>query len=160
MPEHRRRRATRRSATTPIGPKGCGGMAPSSSLPLLGDGGTSQSSQRLESGPMTHATDDAGGPGRASRGRGGVLDGTLSSPVRENPVDCGISQAAVATWWVARALLLRTLVSGRRVDAVSRLVGLEIIIFHLERVGPRDRHHAIFLGEPNHSHTLGRTTKT
>ena len=27
MPEHRRRRATKRSATTPIGAKGCGGMA-------------------------------------------------------------------------------------------------------------------------------------
>jgi len=70
MPVHRRRRATQRSATTPIGPAGCGGMAPPSSLPLLGDGGTSPSSRRLESGPMAHATDDAGGPGRASRGRG------------------------------------------------------------------------------------------
>ncbi|MBD3853269.1 MAG: hypothetical protein IFJ96_00695 [Acidobacteria bacterium] len=39
MLEHRRRRATKRSAATPIGPKGCGGMAPSLSLPLLGDGG-------------------------------------------------------------------------------------------------------------------------
>ncbi len=100
MPEHRRRRATPRSATTPIGPKGygaaprlvtrpwkrvtvrrhppatatfrfhhrvAGGMTPSSSLTLLGDGGTSPSSRRLESGPMAHATDDAGGPGRASR---------------------------------------------------------------------------------------------
>jgi len=38
MPEHRRRRATQRSP----------------------------SSRRLESGPMAHATDDAGGPGRAS----------------------------------------------------------------------------------------------
>ena len=28
MPEHLRRRATKRSAATPIGPKGCGGMAP------------------------------------------------------------------------------------------------------------------------------------
>jgi len=27
MPEYRRRRATQRSATTPIGPKGCGAMA-------------------------------------------------------------------------------------------------------------------------------------
>jgi len=72
MPEHRRRRATTRSATTPIGPEGygaaprlvtrpwkrvavgrhppatatfrvhhrvAGGMAPPSSLPLLGDKG-------------------------------------------------------------------------------------------------------------------------
>jgi hypothetical protein len=39
MSEHRRRRATQRSATTPIGPKGCGDMAPSSSLPFLGDEG-------------------------------------------------------------------------------------------------------------------------
>jgi hypothetical protein len=69
MPEHRRRRATQRSATTPIGPKGCGGMAPSFSLLLLGDGGTSPSSRRLESGTMAHATDDAGGPGRASRSK-------------------------------------------------------------------------------------------
>jgi len=69
MPEHRRRRATPRSATTPIGPKGCGGMAPSSSLPLLGDGGTSPSSRRLESGTMARATDDTGGPGRSSRAR-------------------------------------------------------------------------------------------
>ena len=73
MPEHRRRRVTKRSATTPIGPKGCGGMAPSSSLPLLGDGGTSPSSRRLKYGPMAHATDDAGGPGRASQGAERVL---------------------------------------------------------------------------------------
>jgi hypothetical protein len=66
MPENRRRRATQRSAPTPIGPEGCGAMSPSSSLPLLGDGGTSLSSRRLESGPMAHATDDAGAPGRAS----------------------------------------------------------------------------------------------
>jgi hypothetical protein len=57
MPEHLRRRATTRSATTPIGPKGCGGMGPASSLLLLGDGGTSLSSRRLESGPMARATD-------------------------------------------------------------------------------------------------------
>jgi hypothetical protein len=102
MPEHRRRRATQRSATTPIGPKGygaasrlvtrprkrvavrrqlpapatarfqcrvVGGMAPSSSLPLLNDGGTSPSSRRLESGTMAHATDDAGGHGQASMAR-------------------------------------------------------------------------------------------
>ena len=68
MPEHRRRRATKRSAAIPIGPKGCGGMAPFSSLPLLGDGVTSPSSRRLESGAMALATDDAGGSGRASRG--------------------------------------------------------------------------------------------
>jgi hypothetical protein len=68
MPEHRRRQATKRSAATPIGPKGCGGMAPPSSLLLLGDGGTSPSSPRLESGAMALATDDAGGCGRASRG--------------------------------------------------------------------------------------------
>ena len=66
MPEHRRRRATQRLAATPIGPKGCGGMAPPSSLPLLGDGATSPSSRRLESGAMSLATDDAGGSGRAS----------------------------------------------------------------------------------------------
>jgi hypothetical protein len=65
MPEHRRRRPTKRSAATPIGPKGCGGMAPSSSLTLLGDGETSPSSRRLESGAMAPATDDAGGCGRA-----------------------------------------------------------------------------------------------
>ena len=69
MPEQRRRRATQRSAATPIGPKGCGGMAPPSLLPLLGDGGTSPSSRRLESGPMAYATDDAGAPGRALRAR-------------------------------------------------------------------------------------------
>jgi hypothetical protein len=68
MPEHRRRRATKRSATTPIGPKGYGAMAPSSSLPFLGDGGTSPSSRRLESGTMAHATDDTGERGRASQG--------------------------------------------------------------------------------------------
>jgi len=69
MPEHRRRRATKRSAVIPIGPQGCGAMAPSSSLPLLGDGETSPSSQRLEYGAMALATDDAGGPGRTSRAR-------------------------------------------------------------------------------------------
>jgi len=74
MPEHRRRRATKKSATTPIGPKGCGGIAPASSLPLLGDGGTSPSSRRLESGPMAHATDDAGGSGRDSQGAECVLE--------------------------------------------------------------------------------------
>ena len=69
MPQHRRRRATKRLATTPAGPKGCGGMAPFSSLPLLGDGATSPSSRRLDSGAMALATDDAGGSGRASRAR-------------------------------------------------------------------------------------------
>jgi len=98
MPEHLRRRATQRSATTPIGPKGCGGMAPSSSLPLLGDGGTSPSSRRLESGPMAQATDDAGGPGRASRGRGVVLDGTLSSPTGANAADYCRFSAAAERW--------------------------------------------------------------
>ncbi len=39
MPEHLRRRATKRSATTLIGPKGGGGMVPASSLSLLGDEG-------------------------------------------------------------------------------------------------------------------------
>ena len=39
MLEHRRRRATQRSATTPVGPKGCGAMHSFSSLSLLGDGG-------------------------------------------------------------------------------------------------------------------------
>jgi len=73
MPEHRRRRATQRSATTPFGPKGCGGMAPSSSLPFLGDGRTSPSSRHLEYGPMAHATDDAGGPGRTSQGADSYL---------------------------------------------------------------------------------------
>ena len=68
MPEHRRRRATKRSAAIPIGPKGCGAMAPSSLLPLLGDGETSRSSRRLESEAMALATDDAGGFGRASWG--------------------------------------------------------------------------------------------
>ncbi len=68
MPEHRRRQATKRSAAIPIGLKGCGGMAPSPLLPLLGDGGTSRSSRRLESGAMALATDDAGDSGRASQG--------------------------------------------------------------------------------------------
>jgi hypothetical protein len=68
MPEHRRRRATKRSAAIPIGPKGCGAMAPSSLLQLLGDGETSPSSRRLESGAMELATDDAGDSDRASRG--------------------------------------------------------------------------------------------
>ena len=69
MPEHRRRQATKRSAAIPIGPKGFGGMASSSSLPLLGDGETSPSSRRLESGAMALATDGAGGSGRTSRAR-------------------------------------------------------------------------------------------
>ena len=68
MPEHHRRRATKRSAAIPIGPKGCGAMAPSTLLPLLGDGETSPSSRRQEYGAMALATDDAGGCGRASRG--------------------------------------------------------------------------------------------
>ena len=68
MPEHRRRRATKRSAAIPIGPKGCGAMAPSSLLPLLDDGETSPSSRRLEYGAMALATDDAGGSGRTSQG--------------------------------------------------------------------------------------------
>jgi len=34
---------------------------------------TSPSSRRLESGPMAHATDDAGGPGRTSQGAERVL---------------------------------------------------------------------------------------
>ncbi len=80
MPKHRRRRATQRSATIPIGPKGCGGMAPPSSFPLLGDGGTSPSSRRLESGPMAHATDDAVGPGRASQGAERVLAVRYGAP--------------------------------------------------------------------------------
>jgi hypothetical protein len=84
MPEHRRRRATQRSGTTPIGPKGCGGMAPSSSC-------------RLESGPMAHATDDAGDPGRTSTGRVRLLDGTWSTPRRANTAGCGASSAAVVT---------------------------------------------------------------
>ena len=102
MPEHRRRRATKRSATTPIGPKGCGGMSPSSSLPLLGDGGTSSSSRRLESGPMALATDDAVGPGRASRGRGARTCGTSSTPRRESTAGCGASAAAAEGWRVMR----------------------------------------------------------
>jgi len=80
MPEHRRRRATTRSATTPIGLEGCGGMAPSSSLPLLGDGRTSPSSRRLESGSMARATDDAGGAGRASQGAERVLAVRYGAP--------------------------------------------------------------------------------
>ena len=98
MPEHRRRRATKISATTPIGPKGCGGMAPASSLPLLGDGATSPSSRRLESGPMALATDDAGGSGRALRDRGVVLDSTSSSPMGANAAACCIAPVAVARW--------------------------------------------------------------
>ena len=73
MPEHRRQRATKRSAATPIGPKGCGAMTPSSSLTLLGDGETSPSSRHLEYGAMALATDDAGGCGRASQGAERVL---------------------------------------------------------------------------------------
>ena len=101
MPVHRRRRATKRSATTAIGPKGygaasrlvsrprkrvavhrllpatptcrfhrrvVGGMAPSSSLPFLGDGGTSPSSRRLEFGTMAHATGDTRVTTRTSQG--------------------------------------------------------------------------------------------
>ena len=98
MPEHLRRRATKRSAATPIGPQGCGSMAPSSSLPLLGDGGTSPSLRRLESGTMAHATDDAGGPGRASQGAERVLDSTSSTPSRENTAGCGASVAVAGSW--------------------------------------------------------------
>ena len=67
MPEHLRRRATKRSAATPIGPEGCGGMGPSSSLLRLGDGTTSPLTQRLESGPMARTTAGTGVSGRASR---------------------------------------------------------------------------------------------
>ena len=80
MPEHRRRRATQRSATTPIGPKGCGGMTPSSSLPLLGDGGTSPSSRRLESGPMARATDRCWGASTGSLKSKTLLDTALDRP--------------------------------------------------------------------------------
>jgi len=67
MPERiERRGATRKSVATPIGPQGCGGMGPPSSLPLLDDALTSPASQRLEYGPMALATDDTRLSGRAS----------------------------------------------------------------------------------------------
>ncbi|MEE8385044.1 MAG: hypothetical protein V3S01_03930, partial [Dehalococcoidia bacterium] len=53
-----RRGATQKSAATPIGPQGCGGMGPSSSFPLLDDTLASPASRRLEYGPMALATDD------------------------------------------------------------------------------------------------------
>jgi hypothetical protein len=37
MPEHRRRRATKYSAATPLRPSGCGGAGPSAALPRLAD---------------------------------------------------------------------------------------------------------------------------
>ena len=67
MLEHHRRRATKNSPTTPIGPKGCGGMTPTSSLPFLEDARASTSSRRLELGPMALATDGTRVSGRASR---------------------------------------------------------------------------------------------
>jgi hypothetical protein len=84
----------------PIGPKGCGGVAPSSSLPLLGDGRTSPSSRLLEFGPTAPATDGTGGPGQDLVGRGGVPDCTSSTPRRANPVFspgiyCGRRMAAI-----------------------------------------------------------------
>jgi len=85
--------------------------------------------------------------------------GEVSSPMRENAADCGISQAAVATWWVAQALLLRAIVREWFVDAVCRLVDFEVVIVVLDSLGPRYRHHAIALGEADHSHTLGGATK-
>ena len=39
MREHRRRRTTKGSAATPLGPEGCGGTPPSSALRLLDDAG-------------------------------------------------------------------------------------------------------------------------
>ena len=48
-------------AHNPIGPKGCGGIGPASSLPFLEDGGASTSSRRLESEPMALATGGIGG---------------------------------------------------------------------------------------------------
>jgi len=98
----RTRAAVRRqlpaTATSRFQRRVVGGMTPSSSLPLLGDGGTSPSSRRLESGPMTHAKDDAGGPGRASRGRGRVLDGTWRTPTGANAADCCKFPAAAGSW--------------------------------------------------------------
>ncbi len=124
MPEHRRRRATRRSAMTPIGSKGYGaasrpvtrpwkrvavrrqlpatatfrfhrrvfgGMAPPSSLPLLGDGGTSPSSRRLESEPMAHATDDAGAPA-GPLGRKHHISLHLSGLATKAGEICGLAQ--------------------------------------------------------------------
>ncbi|MEE8060415.1 MAG: hypothetical protein V3T16_01235, partial [Gemmatimonadales bacterium] len=79
-----RRGATRKSAATPIGPQGCGGMGPSFSLPLLDDALASPASRRLEYGPMALATDDTRLSGRASsRAVGEVQDSAVSLPNRK-----------------------------------------------------------------------------
>src|SRR5512140_2005926 len=56
MRGHRTRRATPASPPTPARPSGCGGTAPSSALPLLGDGTASPASRRLEAGAVALAT--------------------------------------------------------------------------------------------------------
>ena len=96
MPEHRRRRATKRQAATPIGPKGCGAMAPPSSLPLLGDGGHRRRRGAWNPGPWRRNGRRWGiRPGLA--GRGVVLDSTSSTPRRENPDGCSTSPAAAGS---------------------------------------------------------------
>ena len=67
MLEHRRRRTTKNAPTTPIGPEGCDGMAPTPSLPFLEDTRASTASRRLGFGPMAFATGGTGVSGRASR---------------------------------------------------------------------------------------------
>ncbi len=57
------------------------------------------------------------------------------------------------------ARLLRAIVREWFVDAVNRLVDLEVVIVVFDSLGPRNRHHAIALGEADHSHTLGGASK-
>ena len=73
MLEHRRRRATQGSATTPIGPKGCGGMAPSSSLPLLGDEGHRRRRGALNPDPWRSQRTTLGDPAEPRRARSAYL---------------------------------------------------------------------------------------
>ena len=53
---HRTRRVTPALPPTPARPKGCCGTAPSSALPLLGDGPASPASRRLEADAVARAT--------------------------------------------------------------------------------------------------------
>ena len=73
MPEYRRRRATKRSAATPIGPKGCGGMAPPSSLSLLGDGGHRRRRGAWNPGPWRAQRTTLGAPAGPRRARSAYL---------------------------------------------------------------------------------------
>ncbi len=71
MPEHRRRRATKRSAATPIGPKGCGAMAPDSRRRDDGDVSPSLRSGNNEDGAMAPQQTTLGAPAgpRGARSR-------------------------------------------------------------------------------------------